>query len=355
MATTEAMENLSAILHGKHDLRLEKSPIPDPLDDDVLLRVASVGICGTDLHFWHEGRTGRFIVTEPVGLGHETSAYVTKVGKNVKHLKVGDRVAIEPNLTCRKCEFCKRGTYNLCPTINFVEASPYRGHFRKYTLSKADLVFKVADHVSMEEAALVEPFAVAIQACKRGNVQAGQKVLVCGAGPIGLLCMCAARAYGVDNIVQTDIIEPRLKTARSMGANHTINVSDLKPEEVAKRVEELLGAQPEITFECTGNELCLQTAVYATKPGGSVLVVGMGALMSKVPIMEAVVKEIDIKGIFCYANCYPTAVSLINSGKVKLSPMITHRYPLERVVEAFEHALSGCDGAIKITVNCYRP
>lgn len=350
--TTSPTENLSAVLHGIDDLRLENTPIPEPQDDDVQLRIASVGICGTDLHFWKEGRTGRFVVHSPMVLGHETSAVVSKVGKAVTHLKVGDRVAIEPNLTCRKCEFCKRGSYNLCPAVDLVEVTPYRGHLRRYSVQKADLVFKVPENLSLDEAALVEPFAVAVQACRRGALGAGQKVLVCGAGPIGLLCMAAARAYGVDSVVQTDVVDAKLAVAREMGADHTLNVSGLTPEEIAKKVEELLGGQPEVTFECTGQEQCLQTGVFATKPGGCILVVGMGPQLSKIPIMEAVVKEIDVKGVFCYANCYPTAISLLGSGRVNLKPMITHRYPLEKAVDAFEHVSSGRDGAVKIVINC---
>ncbi|XP_003747379.1 sorbitol dehydrogenase [Galendromus occidentalis] len=346
------VDNLSAVLHGKGDLRLEQTPIEEPQDDDVQLRIGSVGICGTDLHYFLDGRTGRFIVHSPIVLGHETSGTVSKVGRAVTHLKVGDRVAVEPNLTCHTCEFCKRGSYNLCPRVDLTEVTPYRGHLRRYAIMKADLVFKVPDSLSMDEAALVEPFAVAVHACRKGRVAPGQKVLVCGAGPIGLLCMTAARAYGVDSIVQTDIVDAKLKVATAMGVNYTMNTRGMSPEAIAEKVQEILGGPPEITFECTGQETCLQTAVYATKPGGTILVVGMGPQLSKVPIMEAVVKEIVIQGIFCYANCYPTAISLLGSGRIDLKPMITHRYPLEKVKDAFDHAISGRDGAVKIVLNC---
>jgi len=217
---------------------------------------------------------------------------------------------------------------------------------------KGDLVFKVPDSLTMDEAALVEPFAVAVHACRKGHVSAGQKVLVCGAGAIGLVCMAAAKAYGVDSIVQTDVVDAKLTVATKIGVNYTINTKGLTPEQIAEKVQELLGGPPEITFECTGQETCLQTAVYATKPGGTILVVGMGPQLSKVPIMEAVVKEIVIQGVFCYANCYPTAISLLASGRINLKPMITHRYPLEKVKDAFDHAISGRDGAVKIMLNC---
>ena len=205
------MDNLTAVLHKTNDIRLEQTPIPSPGEDEVLLRMDSVGICGSDVHYWTHGAIGDFIVRAPMILGHEAAGIVEECGKNVKHLKPGDRVAIEPGVPCRRCDYCKEGRYNLCPDIQFCATPPVHGNLCRYYKQAADFCFKLPDHMSLEEGALMEPLAVGVHACQRAGVALGKTALVCGAGPIGLVNLLTAKAMGASEVVVTDISEERLK------------------------------------------------------------------------------------------------------------------------------------------------
>lgn len=186
-------DNLTAVLHGIEDLRLEQTPIPEINDDEVLLEMDCVGICGSDVHFLVHGRIGPFVCDGPMVIGHEASGVVCKTGKNVKNLKIGDRVAIEPGVPCRICDYCKTGNYNLCPDVKFCACPPNDGNLTRYFAHAADFCFKLPDHVTMEEGALMEPLSVGVHACRRANVQLGSEVLILGAGPIGLVTIIAAK------------------------------------------------------------------------------------------------------------------------------------------------------------------
>ncbi|RWS28433.1 sorbitol dehydrogenase-like protein [Leptotrombidium deliense] len=197
-------DNLSAVLMKKDVLLLQQMPLPEnPKNDEVLLATHTVGICGSDVHYWTHGRIGNFVVEKPMILGHETSATVVAVGENVKHLKPGDRVATEPGVPCRQCNFCKEGKYNLCENIFFFATPPDDGTLTRFFKHPADFCFKLPDHVSYEEGALLEPLSVGVHACKRAGVTVGSDVLVCGAGPIGLVTMLTAKAFGARKVCIT--------------------------------------------------------------------------------------------------------------------------------------------------------
>ncbi|KAI1301715.1 Sorbitol dehydrogenase [Halotydeus destructor] len=345
-------ENLSAVLYKLDDLRLESTPLPsEPGPNEVLLHSLKVGICGSDVHYWKNGRIGDFIVKDPMILGHETAASVVKVGPGVNHLKVGDVVAIEPGIPCRLCDFCKTGVYNLCSDITFHATPPFHGTLTRYFKHAADFCFKLPDHVSAEEGAVLEPLSVGVHACKRANVQVGHNVLICGAGPIGLVTLLSAKAFGASKICITDINEQRLKMAKQLGASCTILISkDLSVEETAQKVHAELGAHPDITFECSGAEPSLNLAVLATKCGGVVTLVGMGPVKVSVPLVTAGIKELDIRGVFRYRNSYALALSLIADGKIDVKPLITHRFKLEQALDAFETARKG--EGIKVMIDC---
>lgn len=346
------VDNLSAVLYKKDDLRLEQRPIPEPGDNDVQIQMHSVGICGSDVHYWARGAIGNFVVREPMVLGHESSGKVVKVGKNVKHLKPGDRVAIEPGVPCRFCDFCKGGRYNLCPDVFFCATPPHHGTLTRFYTHAADFCYKLPEHVSFEEAALLEPLSVAVHACRRARLQIGQTVLICGAGPIGLVCLLTAKAMGASKVVITDIMGNRLDSAKLLGADFILNVGGKAAEEVKTAIHQVLGDLPEVTIECTGAESSTQLGMVATKSGGTLVLVGMGPNEVKVPLVDAACREIDIRGIFRYANCYPTALAMVASGKVNVKPLVTHRFRLESAVEAFKTAKSGAGGAIKVVINC---
>lgn len=346
-------DNLTCVLHAKGDMRLEQTPIPEPKDEEVQVNIKSVGICGSDVHYLVNGAIGGFIVKAPMILGHETSGVVSKVGKNVNGLKIGDRVALEPGVPCRVCDDCRSGRYNLCQDIVFCATPPYHGTLRRFYCQAADFCFKIPDNVSLDEAAMLEPMSVAVHAVRRANVQPGSRVLVTGAGPIGLLNLLVAKAFGATNIIVTDVVEGKLALALSLGASSTVNVKDKKESEVVKEIKRGTGGRlPEVTIECTGAESCLRLAIEATRQGGTIVTVGMGPPSVNIPIVTAGIKELDIRGIFRYVNCYPTAIELLSSGKVDVKKLITHRFKLEEAAKAFETTRTGAGGAVKVIIDC---
>jgi len=347
--TSALDENIALVLHKIDDLRLEPFPVREPNDGEVLLDMQSVGICGSDVHYWKRGCIGDFIVREPMVLGHESAGRVIKLGPNVKHLKEGDRVTIEPGVPCRRCDFCKGGRYNLCADVVFLATPPVHGSIARYHTHAADFCFKLPDHVSYEEGAFCEPLSVGVHACRRAGVTIGSRVLITGAGPIGLVSMMAAKAMGADTTIITDISQSRLDFAKKMGATYTVLAAS-DPQQTAQQITETLGSMPNISIECSGAEPSIQTTFYATISGGVVVLVGLGRPLASLPIVNAAIREIDIRGVFRYANCYPAALSLIASGRIDVKPLITHRYNITEAVQAFEMAESG--QAIKVMIQC---
>ncbi|KAM3925073.1 sorbitol dehydrogenase [Leptodactylus fuscus] len=346
----ETVGNLSVVVHGVGDLRLENRPVPEPAPNEVLLRMHSVGICGSDVHYWQHGRIGDFIVKKPMVLGHEASGTVVKVGASVTHLKPGDRVAIEPGVPRENDEFCKNGRYNLSPTIFFCATPPDDGNLCRYYTHNASFCYKLPDNVTFEEGALIEPLSVGIHACRRSGVTLGSKVFICGAGPIGLVSLIVAKMMGASQVVISDLSSTRLAKAKEVGADFIIQVSKETPQQTAQKVEELLGCMPEITIECTGAESCIQAGIYATRSGGTLILVGLGPSMVNVPIVNAAVREVDIRGIFRYCNTWPMAISMLSSKRVNVAPLVTHRFPLEKALEAFETTMRG--EGVKVMLKC---
>lgn len=347
---TSETDNLSVVVHAAGDLRLENHPIPKPGPNDVLLRMHSVGICGSDVHYWECGRVGDFIVQKPMVLGHEASGTVVKVGTAVKHLKPGDRVAIEPGVPRELDEFCKVGRYNLSPTIFFCATPPDDGNLCRYYVHNANFCYKLPDNVTFEEGALIEPLSVGIHACRRGQVALGSKVFICGAGPIGLVTLLIAKSMGASQVIISDLSAPRLKMAKELGADFILKVEGEQPQELAKKVAECIGCMPEITIECTGAEACIQTGIYATRSGGTLVLVGLGPALVNIPIVNAAIREVDIKGICRYCNTWPMAIAMLASKRVDVRPLVTHRFNLEQALEAFETAKKGL--GVKVMLKC---
>nr|XP_028561918.1 sorbitol dehydrogenase isoform X1 [Podarcis muralis] len=342
--------NLSVVVHKAGDLRLENRPVPEPGPNEVLLKMHSVGICGSDVHYWTHGRIGDFVVKNPIVLGHEASGTVVKVGSAVTKLKKGDRVAIEPGVPRETDEFCKIGRYNLSPSIFFCATPPDDGNLCRYYKHDANFCYKLPDNVTYEEGALIEPLSVGIHACRRAGVTLGSKVLICGAGPIGLVTLLIAKAMGAAQVVITDLSAPRLEKAKEIGADFAVQIKSESPEEVAHLVEQALGCMPDITVECTGAQAAIQTGIYATRSGGTLVLVGLGPEMATLPIVNAAVREVDIRGVFRYCNTWPMAIAMLASKKVDVQPLVTHRFPLEKAVEAFETTKKGL--GIKIMLKC---
>ncbi|KAK5638777.1 hypothetical protein RI129_013072 [Pyrocoelia pectoralis] len=346
-------DNLTAVLYGINDLRLEQRPIPVPKDDEVLLKMDVVGICGSDVHYLVHGRIGPFVVEKPMVIGHEAAGTVAKVGRNVTNLKPGDRVAIEPGVGCRKCNYCRGGRYNLCEDMLFCATPPIDGNLARYYVHAADFCFKLPDHVSVEEAALLEPLAVGVHACKRGNVCFGSIVLILGAGPIGLVTLLASKAFGASKIVITDILQSRLDKAKEMGADYSVLVRpDESPDEIMQNIISTLGCRPTISIDCAGVELTTSVAIKTVASGGMVVLVGLGGKPTmNIPISDILLREVDVRGIFRYVNAYPIALEMVASGKIDVKPLITHNYKLEDTMKAFHTSKTGEGNAIKVLIH----
>lgn len=351
MAPTD--KNLSVVTTGKDDLKLEDREIPVPGPNEVQICMQRVGICGSDVHFKKHGGIGDYKVTKPIILGHESSGIVSAVGPDVKDLKVGDKVAIEPGVPCRQCKFCKNGRYNLCPDCFFLACPPDDGSLRRYHCHAADFCYKLPDHVSLDEGALMEPLSVAIHACRRAGLTLGDNVLVLGAGPIGLVTLLTANAMGASEVAITDIQQERLDYAKRLGASACIKIdTNVSPEDMAQKINNTLGWRSDITIECSGAESSFQMGIYATEPGGVFQMVGHGIPVKSFPQFVANTREIDIRGTQRYANTYPTALSMIANKLVDVTPLITHRYSLEESVKAFSTAETAADNAIKVMIHC---
>lgn len=286
-------------------------------------------------------------------IGHEASGIVKKTGKNVKNLIVGDRVAIEPGVPCRLCEFCKGGRYNLCPGMEFCATPPFDGNLRRYYAHAADFCYKLPDHVSMEEGALLEPLSVGVHACKRAEVQLGDNILILGAGPIGLVTAITAQQMGATKIVITDLVQSRLDVAKELGADYTLLIGkDDKEADIVNKIQKLLGTEPNKTIDCSGAEATNRVGLLATKSGGVFVIVGCGPPEVKIPMVGALTREVDIRGVFRYANDYPSALALVTSAKANVRRLVTHHFDITETAAAFDASRYGKDGAIKVMIHC---
>jgi len=347
------MPNLTAVLYGVDDLRLEKQPIPEIEDDQVLLEMDCVGICGSDVHYLVHGRIGDFVVNAPMIIGHEASGIVKQLGRKVKTLAVGDRVAIEPGVPCRHCDQCKSGKYNLCPDMAFCATPPFHGNLRRYYAHAADFCFKLPDHVSMEEGALLEPLSVGVHACRRGQVSLGDDVLILGAGPIGLVTVITAKDMGATRVIITDLVQSRLDVAKELGADYTVLIEkDDTETDIVKKVESALGTLPNKTIDCSGVESTNRVGLLATRSGGVFVIVGCGKPEVKIPLISALTREVDIRGVFRYANDYPAALAMVSRGRANVKRLVTHHFDMTETAEAFKTSRFGTGGAIKVMIHC---
>jgi len=248
---------------------------------------------------------------------------------------------------CGHCLNCRDGRYNLCPDVSFLATPPYDGSLATFIEHPADFCYKMPDHMTYEEGALLEPLSVGVHACKRGQVKAGSHVLITGAGPVGLVSMLAARASGATTIIVTDMMENRLEVAKKLGATAVFKADD---PEILNKIKTY--GHISQTIECSGSEPALILAIRATSPGGKILSIGRSAKPTQnIPLFEAADKEIDILGSFRYHDTYPAALELVASGQINVKPLVTHHFTLKEVQSAFETAEVGKDGAIKVAIH----
>ena len=338
----------AAVLHGAGDLRYEQVAVPKPGPDEVLVRIRMNGLCGSDIHFYERGQLGPFRVTSPYIPGHEACGVVVQAASSVSGPVVGQRVAIEPGIPCRRCEACKSGRYNLCPDVVFMSAPPVNGTFAEYVAVAADFAHPVPDAVDDEQAAFVEPVSVGIQACNRAGLRAGDTIAVLGAGPIGLVTLLVARAYGASDAYAVDLLDNRLDLARSLGAS-AINASKTDTVEAIQDLTQ--GRGVDVVFDTSGSSAACKLTPYLAKRGGVVTLVGWPEIADVAyPIEVILEKELDIRGVNRYANTYPTAISLLASGRLDVGPLISHRFPFEDVVAAVDFASRHRSETIKVMI-----
>jgi L-iditol 2-dehydrogenase len=323
------MRNRAAIMYGTHDIRLEDVPVPEPGPKQVLVEIEAVGVCGSDVHYYEEGRIGSFVVREPLILGHESMGIIVALGEDAIKHELGERVALEPGVPDMTCRECRAGRYNLCPNVRFFATPPINGAFANYVAIHEDFAFTLPDNLSDNAGALMEPLSVGIWACRKAQVEAGDHVLVTGAGPIGLLAMQVALAQGATEVTITDVAPERLAMARKTGATRTINVSEEPLSDAGVEVDALI--------ECSGNPRALGDGIRCIRPAGIAVVVGMGpGEESSIPLAFIQNREITLTGTFRYANTYPAAIELATTGKVDLDAIVTSYYGLNDTEEALQ-------------------
>ncbi|KAH6873796.1 chaperonin 10-like protein [Thelonectria olida] len=346
--------NVAVQTNPAHDLHLIETDIPEPGPTDCLIHVRATGICGSDVHFWKHGHIGDMVVCGENGLGHESSGVVIKTGKDVTRFKPGDRVALECGIPCSKptCYYCRTGQYNACPDVVFFSTPPYHGTLRRYHLHPEAWLHHLPDSLSYEEGSLLEPLSVALAGIDRSKLCLGQPLVICGAGPIGLVTLLAAHAAGAAPIVITDLDENRLAKAKELVPRvRTVRVErgdDAKG--LGKKMVEALGQEARLVLECTGVESSIHAAIYASAFGASVFVIGVGKDFQNIPFMHLSSKEIDLRFQYRYHDTYPKAISLVTEGLIDLKPLVTHRFKLEQGIEAFAAASNPAARAIKVQI-----
>jgi L-iditol 2-dehydrogenase len=331
----------AAVLHGPHEIVLEERPVPVAGPGEVVVRVDSVGVCGSDTHYYDHGRIGRFVVEAPLVLGHEAAGEVTSIGPGVTSLRTGQRVSIEPGVPDLTCRQCLAGRYNLCPNMRFFATPPVDGAFAEYVVVHAAFAHPVPDEISADEAALLEPLSVGVWACRKGGVTAGSRVLVTGAGPIGLVSVQTALAFGATEVVVSDVNPVRLALARELGATAVV---DARTTSVTD-----LDRPPEVLLECSGYPPAIADGIRALDRAGRAVLVGMGGDEITLPLSVVQERELEVTGTFRYANTWPTAIALVASGKVDLRRLVTSVYRLDQVEEALTAGRRD-EGAVKVVV-----
>jgi L-idonate 5-dehydrogenase len=328
----------SIVIHSAKDLRVEETE-PEPLGPgQVEVRIEAGGICGSDLHYFNHGGFGAIRLKEPMILGHEIAGTISALGAGTSGFAIGERVAVSPSKPCSRCEYCLRGLQNQCLDMRFYGSAmrmPHvQGAFRQRLVAEAFQCHKIADGVSINEAAFAEPFAVTLHAVNRAGSLLGKRVLVTGCGPIGALCILAARAHGAREIIATDVMDGVLKMATLVGADRTINVAD-NPEQLADYAANK--GSIDVMFEASGNERALRAGLEVLRPRGILMQLGLGGDVS-IPQNVIVAKEIEIRGSFRFHEEFALAVDLINRRRVDVTPLLTDIFEMKDAVKAFEAA-----------------
>jgi len=331
---------LACVIHEAKGLKIENRPEPQPQEGEVLIRFGAGGICGSDLHYYHEGRVGDFALREPMVLGHEVAGEVVVLGSNVRKIQVGQRVAVNPTRACMRCDYCLSGRSNLCRNVRFFGSAarfPHvQGAFAELFTASEQQCVPIPQSLSYRVAACAEPLAVTLHAVSRGGKVLGRRVLVTGAGPIGVLVVAAARLAGAAEIVVTDLFDEALAVAERMGATRVVNVKSASPELEAFAKE---GGRFDVAIEVSGNPRALQNCIDATRPGGRIVQVGLlAAANSDVAVNKITAKELELVGTFRFHEEFQWAVDGLVARRIDVDPILSREFTFSEAISAFELA-----------------
>jgi D-xylulose reductase len=337
------------VLEEKLKLSLRDIDLPSAMGPrDARIRVARVGICGSDVHYYTHGKIGQFVVSAPMVLGHEAAGVVEEVGSEVKHLKPGDRVCMEPGIPDVRSKASRLGHYNIDPSVTFWATPPIHGCLTPEVVHPAAFTYKLPDNVSFAEGAMVEPFAVGLQAATKAKLKPGDTAVVVGSGTIGIMVALAALAGGAGRVIIADLAAEKLAIAARYQGIIPVNI---RTESLVDKVSELTGGWgADAVFEASGSPKAFDSLIDLVAPAGALVLVGMPVDRVPFDVVRAQTKEIRIETVFRYANVYDKALALISSGKVDLKPLLSGTYPFEQSVQAFERAAEARPSDIKLQI-----
>jgi D-xylulose reductase len=315
---------------------------------DVRIRINTVGICGSDIHYYQHGRIGPFVVNEPMVLGHEAAGTVIQIGDEVKHLKVGDRVCMEPGVPDMESRASREGMYNLDPSVRFWATPPVHGCLTPFVVHPAAFTFKLPDNVSFAEGAIVEPLAIGMQAATKAKIKPGDVAVILGAGTIGMMCALAALAGGCSHAIVCDLVPEKLALIGGVQGVTAVNIRDQRVQDVVSELTDGWGAN--VVFEASGNEKAFAGIVDLLCPGGCLVLVGMPQKAVPIDIVAVQIKEVRIESVFRYANMFPRAIQLIASGRLDVKPFISRSFAFADGIKAFEEAASGNPTDVKVQI-----
>ncbi|TPI31169.1 NAD(P)-dependent alcohol dehydrogenase [Mesorhizobium sp. B3-1-6] len=337
------------VLEKKGELSLREIALPQDVgQDDVRIAIHTVGVCGSDVHYYTHGAIGSYIVRQPMVLGHEASGTIVEVGANVTSLKVGDRVCMEPGVPNLASRATKLGIYNVDPDVRFWATPPVHGVLAPYAVHPAAFTYKLPDNVSFAEGAMVEPFAIGMQAAARARIVPGDVAVVVGCGPIGIMIALAALAGGCSKVLISDFSAPKLEIAAQYPGIVPVNVGKQSLVDTVAAATDNWGA--DIVFEASGSPKAFANLFEVVRPGGAVVLVGLPVDAVELNVPAAISKEVRIETVFRYANIFDRALQLIASGKVDLKPLITGTYDFSESIKAFERAAQGKPQDVKLQI-----
>lgn len=337
------------VLERQHELALRSIELPLEVGPGMVkIAIHTVGVCGSDVHYYTHGRIGPFVVNAPMVLGHEAAGTVVELGEGVSHLKVGDRVCMEPGIPDANSRASRLGMYNVDPAVQFWATPPVHGVLTPLVVHPANYTFKLPDNVSFAEGAMVEPFAVGMQAATKARITPGDTAVVLGAGPIGVMVALAALAGGCARVIVADLAQPKLDIAAQYQGLIPINIRDKDIVAEVARLTEGWGA--DVIFECSGSPHAWKTIMDLPRPGGCIVVVGLPVEPVAVDVAGASVKELRIENVFRYAHQYDRAIALIASGKVDLKPLISETFAFKDAIKAFDRAVEARPTDVKLQI-----